>query len=250
MKRWLKGILTTIAILVLLLVLALLFVPGPIVATAVRKAGPRIMGVPVTLDSADVSLTRGRIVLNGLNVGNPEGFKTEHAFRLQRLLVKMEPGSLLSDKLRIENIDVSGPEVFYEFGLRGSNLGALQKQLASEEQPEETERTDKEPGTQVVIDRLAVREARLHLSGTILQGGSVPLALPPVKLEDIGKDKEGTSIADVLARVMGAVMKSAGNVAASSGKVAGAAIPDKRACPPSPEPRGWPRARPHRQWEP
>jgi len=56
-------------------------------------------------------------------VGNPEGFKTESVFQLNQIRVILDPKSLLTNRIHIREILIDAPEITYEVGLSGSNIG-------------------------------------------------------------------------------------------------------------------------------
>ena len=62
MKRWVK-ILIGIVIVVAVIVGGTYFYLGHAVKTAVNRIGPRVLGVPVELDHAAISLLRGTWIL-------------------------------------------------------------------------------------------------------------------------------------------------------------------------------------------
>ena len=46
------------------------------IASAIRRYGPEITGVPVSLSGVSISVVDGKAALYGLVVGNPDNFKT------------------------------------------------------------------------------------------------------------------------------------------------------------------------------
>jgi hypothetical protein len=76
MKRVLKWVGIGICVLVLLFVAGLTTIGGAMVKSAVNTFGPAVMGVPVRLQGASFRPWSGKLSLNTLHVGNPQGFKT------------------------------------------------------------------------------------------------------------------------------------------------------------------------------
>ena len=215
-----------LGILVLLLG-ALEFALNPIVEKAVNAAAPAALGVPVTLQGADLSLVRGRVALTGLHVGNPEGYKTDGLLDLGSVKVRLDVSSLLSDVVVIREIAIDGLVVTYEKGLLNSNLGALIDQLsAAEEAPEAAEETGQEkPGKKVVIEKLVIADSQMNLSVTgaaaLTGGGALPIPLPKITLTDLGKEKEGVTLVEAVAHVLKAVAGATGTALAGSAKLLG-----------------------------
>jgi len=88
----------------------------------VETVGPRVTQTPVSLGAVNISPFTGKGTLTGLNIGNPEGFKSENIFALGQIDVKVDTGTLFSDKIVIDQIIIQRPEVSYMKTLTNSNL--------------------------------------------------------------------------------------------------------------------------------
>lgn len=228
-KLWkiLIGILVALAIVAVVLELAL----DKVVLKATNAAGPQLLGVPVSLDKADISLFRGKAALGGLHVGNPEGFKTDGLLDLGSVAVRLDNKSLLSDTIVIKEITIDGLVVTYEQGLRGSNLGALIESLSgeekeAEEKPEVEEKAgDEKPAKKVIIEKLSITGSRLNFSLTgaaaLTGGGAVPIPLPPITLTDLGKEKDGATLLETIQSVLQAIAGAAGSAIGGAGHLLG-----------------------------
>ena len=226
MKKSLKilaGVFVVLAILIALLIVFL----NSIVLKTINEVGPAALGVPVTLQDAQVRPFRGKTTLTGLHVGNPEGFKTAGLLDLGSIAVQLDRASLLTDTLVIQRIAIDGLVVTYEKGLLNSNLGALIDQLsAAEEVPEAAEETGQEKsGKKVVIEKLVIADSQMNLSVTgaaaLTGGGALPIPLPKITLTDLGKEKEGVTLVEAVAHVLKAVAGATGTALAGSAKLLG-----------------------------
>ena len=218
------------AVLIVLIVVVVLFL-GQVVKTAVETVGPQVAGVEMSLEKARVYLLLGDVKLKGLVIGNPEGFKTPSLMELDKLVIDLDMGSLFTDTIVIKQIHVDGPQISYERGLKTSNLGALQDNLASEEpkvkeEPEEKEVTQKKkaPAKKVVIEDFLFENGKVNVSVAIAGGKQITVPLAPIHLQNIGKNSGGASITEIINEVLGAVMKSVGDAVAASGDLAGDAL--------------------------
>ena len=118
--------------LVVLLIAAFLVVSlslDGIVKRGIETIGPKLAKVSVKLDKVTLSILSGSGKIDGLVVGNPEGFKTPQAIIVGRASLSLSPGSLLSDKIVIKSINVEGAVVTLETGAAGSNLKKDSRQL-------------------------------------------------------------------------------------------------------------------------
>lgn len=236
MKKPLKITVRILAVLVVLFVVLELSLDR-IVRTAVNAAGPAALGVPVSLQDADISLVRGRAALAGLHVGNPEGYKTAGLLDLDSIVVKLDRSSLFSDVIVVKEIAIDGLVVTYEKGLLNSNLGALIDQLAAGEEgaekAEEKAEAEESAGKKVVIDKLTIAGSKMNFSVTgaaaLTGGGAVPLPLPPIILTGLGREKEGITFVEAIQNVLkaiagatGTAIVGAGNLIGDAGKAMGA----------------------------
>lgn len=220
MKRWIKVLIGVGIGLVLLLVILTLFA-GHIVKGAINNAGPRVLGVPVSVKDVDVSLLRGRFGLTELVIGNPEGFGTPEAIRLGKVTVAVKMTSLFSKVLIIERVYVGGPEITYEVGLHGSNIGAIQDKVAPPTTGAEQPKPATKPapsGKRVEIDDFVIENGKIHFSTIGMGGQALPIPLPTIHLTDIGKESGGASPKEVIAKVLGVIGNTVSSAAAGIGK--------------------------------
>jgi len=122
MKKLLVRIFIGLVVLLIAAVLIAGFSLDGIVKRGIETFGPKLTKVDIKLDKVALSLFSGSGKIDGLVVGNPEGFKTPQAIRVGSISLVLSPGSLLSDKVVIKSITVDAPEITYETGAGGSNL--------------------------------------------------------------------------------------------------------------------------------
>ena len=207
-----KKIMIAGAVVILLIVAVAVFLLSninSIVKSGIETFGPRVLKAPVTLDSARISVFSGAGELQGFTVGNPQGFKTDHAFKMDRLKVELDVGSVTSDKIHIKNVLIDSPNIVFEGTLGKSNLSQLQTN-AKAFVPADTggqKESSSSKGKKIQIDYLKIQNASIRVSMAILQGKKLTIPLPTLNLKDIGKDKEA-GVGDVIAEVLGAVNKA------------------------------------------
>ena len=201
-----------------------------LIKTSVETIGPQVTGVAVTLEKVSLSLLKGELKLKGLVVGNPEGFSTPSAMSLGSFEARLNVKSLLSDKIIVEQVLIKAPEITYEGSLKGSNLSKLMEQIGGDEEPPAEEKKPEEKpqpkeqaegGKKVIINDLLIEDARVNLSISGLGGHAAPLPLPAIHLQDIGKEKDGASIPEVIGMVFGAVFKAVTTVVTGSVNLVG-----------------------------
>lgn len=220
-KLWVKVLLAAVLLAVLVGVLAFVFI-GTIVKTGVEKVGPIVTKAPVKLESAAISVVGGSGTLKGFVVGNPEGFKTPQAIQVGTVSVSIAPGSLLREKKHVRSIKVEAPEITYEAGLKGSNIGKLLDNVSGaakqdEQAPTKEQQTTK---TKLQVDEVVITGAKLHVAASVLGSASATLPLPEIRLSNLGQGPDGITPAELSEKVLSAVLDTATKViAANAGKL-------------------------------
>lgn len=215
-----------VALIVVAFVTVTLFLNG-IVRTAVETGAPKLMGVSVELEDIDLRVLRGKFKLSNLVIGNPEGFKSDHMFKLGDFTANVNMKSLFTDTIVIREIVIDAPEITYEIGLTGSNVGKLIDSMEPEsgDQPKEEkpEKEEKEaaPAKKVIIESLVIRNGKVGIAAKMLGGHGAAIPLPTIHLTDIGKEEEGASPAVVVADVLGVVVRTVIGTVSKSGQLVG-----------------------------
>jgi hypothetical protein len=183
-----------------------------IVKAGVETYGPRFTGSEVRVANVSSSLLGGEVAVEGLFLGNPKGFKTAHAFKVDQVKVAVDIGSITSDVVRIKEIVINAPDIIYEMGGGSSNLQAIQANVAKAAGASESSSASSPssgPGKKVVIDNLYVRNSKAAVSAGMLGGKVVPLPIPDIHLTDIGKKSNGATMSEASKQVLDAITKAA-----------------------------------------
>lgn len=190
----------------------------------VETFGPEVTQTSVTLDSANISVLTGSGSLKGLNVGNPEGFDSENIFALGEIDLKVDTGSVFSDKIIIDHIIIKQPEISYEKTLTNSNVKELLKNIEeftgpAEEEPQEPEESGS--SKQVVIRKLVIEEGKIYVG---LMGVGQTVSLPRIEMNDIGEEGSQMSMAEAIDLVLTKVLQNIGPAIANAGELGSAAV--------------------------
>ena len=214
-----KKILIIIPVLIIVIVVALGFSLNSIIKGGVETFGPRALGADVKLQDVDISLFDGKGKLNKLFIGNPQGFKTESAFQLAEVRLSLDVKSVFSDIIVIDEIFIDGPDITYEKGMKGDNIKALLKNIesfsGSEAKGGSKEAAKSE--TKIQINNFIVKNGKINMSMSALKGQKLSVALPDIHMKDIGKGKDGTSVANALKEIFAALNKNI--ITASAGSL-------------------------------
>jgi hypothetical protein len=192
MIKWLIRI---VAALVVLCVAALVLVwvyLDSIVERGVEKVGPVITKTDVRLDGVKLSPLSGNGEIQGLVVGNPEGFKTPSAIQVQSVAVSLQPKSVMGEKVIVRSININGPQITFEGGLQGNNLSKLLENVqgtSSKQQPA-TKEEEKATSRKLQVDDLVITGGKVNVAATVLGGNAVAVNLPEIRLANLGQGPE------------------------------------------------------------
>jgi hypothetical protein len=185
-----------------------------LVKKAIETVGTEVAGVPVSVSEVQIKLGEGKASIKGLSVGNPKGFTAPHAFRLGEIAIALDTGSVTGNPIVIKDISVASPEVTYETGAQGSNIDAIQRNIAAKtggggkSEPAASSSSSSDGGKKLVIDRLALTGGTLKLA-TPIPGAQASAKLGDIVLTGIGRSQGGASSAQVAEQVLGALTKGA-----------------------------------------
>ena len=174
---------------------------GNLIKVAVETLGPRYLGVDVTLDAAELSLTDGAGELRGLSIGNPPGFDGPHAFRLGKIRVAVNPTEISEQLVVIKEIDIDAAELAVIARGTRTNLQAIMKNLESDAADESTD-----PGPKLIIDRFSFTNARTSLDSDL--AGSRAVDIPDIRLSDIGRKSSGVTIREALKQLLRPIVQA------------------------------------------
>ncbi len=185
-----------------------------LIRDAVHDRGSPILGADIRLSRLGFSPLDGKAHLEGLVIGNPDGFSEADAVRVDRIALVLEPLSLFSSPVHIESLTVSKPEIRVEPGAEGLNLDRLRRNVSTYIASLGME--DAAPSeTRLRIDRLTISGARFVVGGGAIGFSDQALALPDIELENIGGET-GALPADVAAALLDALLPKVKKALASA----------------------------------
>ena len=186
-----------------------------LVKSAIERYGPEITGVSVNVGSVSLSPRDGRGSIKNLRLGNPRGYKTARALVLGEISIALDPMTLGSDVIRIREIVVSGADITYEKVNNLTNLEAIQRNVEAYTRGIGGQPEAGGPQKKMIIDSLVIRSSKVNLNSALTAGGTLSVALPDVRLHDIGKRSNGATAGEVTRQVINALVASVARAAAS-----------------------------------
>lgn len=213
MKKLFIGLLIIIAIVAG----ALFYVSsnaGDLIKDGVVTYVPPVIGADVALGNVDLDPANGGAALTGLVIGNPEGFGSEHAFKIDNMSVKLDVASLTSDVIHINEVRLDAPDMIYEIGSKGNNIGKIQENVEKYVAELGLESSD-DSELKYIVDNIYINATKVQIASDLLGGKGASVTLPDLHIADIGKRENGAIATDVLKQVFGVVNASATKVAQS-----------------------------------
>lgn len=220
MKKIVIGIVVALVVLVIVAVVAVTLFLDSGIKKGVETFGPQLAKVNIKLDGVSLSLLTGSGSINGLVVGNPEGFKSANAISVGQASLAISPSSLMSDKLVIKSVRVEAPEITFEGGLGGNNLSKLLDNVnaslgGSGAGKEPGAPKEQGPGKKLQVDDFLISGATVKVSLTGMGGKIVTVPLPDIHLTNLGQGAEGIAAADLTKLVLNEVIAGATKAATS-----------------------------------
>ena len=224
MKKWILRIVLASAVVAAIAVFAVFYFLNDLVKGGVEKVGPQLTKGEMRLAKANISPFSGKAQLTGLFVGNPQGWKTESAIKVGDVKVALDVRSALSDVVTVESILIEGPEITYEGGLGGSNIGKILENieaLAGGGGEKPAAESSSASSKKFKVKDIQIRGAKVHLSTAGLGGKAMTVPLADMRLQNIGTDGSGVTAAqlsrDILKPLLASITKAAAEAAANVG---------------------------------
>ncbi|GHC09896.1 hypothetical protein [Cerasicoccus arenae] len=219
-----KKILIAFFLLIIIGVVAAYFsinaVVGGGITKVFNKLGPEITGTKTYVESTSVNVFDGDIGINGLFIGNPEGFDKPSAMECGEIFIDIEPGSLFSDQIVINEIRIIAPKFTFESTLTSNNLTKLKSQIDANTKKYTSEKQPPPPPGEEPSPTAEASKKTLLLHKIIVTDGNVDLAVLKIEktlpLPQIQKDfgGEGVTPAQAADYVLSVVLEKVVEVAA------------------------------------
>ena len=104
MKKLVKIISILFVVCIVAMVLFFTIFLDKTVKYGVEQVGPKIIGVPITLEDIDISILNGSGEITNVAIKNPKGFDTEFLVKVDHARLDIDLKTLLSNKIVIEEI--------------------------------------------------------------------------------------------------------------------------------------------------
>lgn len=196
-----------------------------IAKTGIVRGTNYALAVPTSLDTADVGIMDGTFAMSGLQVDNPEGFKSPFFFRMGDAGVAVSLSSLTSDVVTLPRLALSDIDVHLDRADGRSNVKQILDNLkrfesTDPDQPKPEE--EKAPGKQFIVKEIEIRNVTAHVHLLPLGGqlSTTKLIIPEILLKDVGSAGDPVTLAELTNIITQAIL-------ASAAEIGGGVIPDE-----------------------
>ena len=208
MKTAVKVLIVLFVLLIVGLVIGFLSL-NRIVKKGVETVGPAVVKVEVKVKDVDLSPFSGSGKLQGFLLGNPPGFKTPAAIQAGVVSMKVEPRSVLGDKIIVRSLRMEGPEITFEGDLKGNNLNKILENVqGTEEKAPATKEEKKAQSRKLQVDEFVMTGAKVHVNSPLLAGKTATVSIPDINLTNLGQGPEGITPAELTKRVLKELVES------------------------------------------
>ena len=212
MKKIFAKLSAIILVIVLVIVLVGLIMIDSIAKAGLEKGARYALGVDTRVDKVGLSLLRGRLSIDGLNLSNPEGFSAAHLMRSGRFDLELKPSSAFSDTIVLNRFELDGLDINIEQKVGQSNISKVADNLRKFDTKEKQKgEATKTKGKKVKVDKIRITNvvAHFYLLPQLSPAGPITVKIPEIELSNVSSDQaEGVVVAQLFSRIVPAVLAS------------------------------------------
>ncbi len=211
MKLILK-LVVALAVILVIAAGALLYYVDSIAEQAIEHGGTEALGVATTLDGINISLLGGEASLSGLQVANPSGFAQANFMRLGTGEFSVSIDSLQSDTVVIPRVRFADIQVNLEQKGKTNNIQPILDRVKAMSGAGKTapKPAADGPAKKFILEYLSIEDVNVNAALELLgQTANVNLALPKIELRDLGKEKGGMPMEELVQKVVQAILAAA-----------------------------------------
>lgn len=201
-----------------------------VVKTTTSAALTWILEAPVSVEGVQWEKGGQYLDLSGVRIGNPIGFKTDHALTAESIRIEADPRKLFGANPEIRLIQVTGASVIVETRLgAGSNLKRLMDSAARPKLGAAAQRpAPSGTGKKFRIDRAVLNGCDVTIVTMVLgKTSSQRRSVGPIEMSFTGPDGGGLPADQAMAQFLGRLIQEF--IVAEEQRAQGQAAPDQPA---------------------
>ncbi len=190
-----------------------------IVKASIEHYGSLVTRTSVRVASVSIKPAQGKGSIDRLTVANPKGFTAPNALSLGSISIRINPSTVTSGPVVIDDIRISAPQVVYEMDKSGTaNLDVLKKNISSSDaalkRPADQRKSGKE--TRLRIKKLVIENGRVDVGVAAIESRPQTITLKRIEMTDIG-GQAGAAPEQVARQVLTAIVSEVGREVAEAG---------------------------------
>ncbi|SRR6056297_864519 len=208
-----KSIKYTLLILFLIIgggFLTLTLTIDSIVSSGIEEIGTEMTGTAVTVDNVSISPFSGSGTIEGFRIANPDGYSQEHAVEIENFTIQLEPFTLFSDEIIINQITISDASVYVEQKLPENNIREIINHLNSLPEGEASD-------ARLIIDLFVLENGSASLYTEVGGERSAQAEISKIELQDLGRADGTETVKSVIKQIADEVADESLQAAIESG---------------------------------
>jgi len=219
-KKIRRLVIGIVGLVVLALVLGVVYIDH-VAKAGIEHGSTYALGVPTKVNSTDIGIVQGHSELAGLNISNPQGFKTDHFLKLGNGVLDVSLTSLTSNLIEIPKLALSDIDVNLEKQSGKANYQVILDNLGRFESGKKEEPPPDKEGRKFIIREILISNVNVHVSLLPLAGlgdaVNVTVPIKELRLKDVGTDSDKgvllAQLADTLVKaILAAAIETGGGI--------------------------------------
>ena len=188
------------------------------VETTIEEVGGELLGTEVSLDDVVLDLANGSATLDGLTIDNPQGYTSDHALALQRVVVAIDPTTITGPVVFLDEVLIRGARLNVEQRGNRSNLSDLldhvrQHGTGSSGEAKEPPVSEDSGDVRLYLKRFAFVGSKATV---VSDGGSKQvIKVPDVRRRNMGNAEGGLSPEQLGDQILEAILEEVEKAVAS-----------------------------------
>lgn len=181
-----------------------------IVSSSIEEIGTEMTGTAVTVENVSISPFSGSGTISGFSVANPDGYSQENAVTIDNFSITLEPFTLFSDEIIINQVTITDASVYVEQKLPENNIREIMNHLNSVPDDEASD-------ARLIIERFVLDNGTASLYTKVGGERSARVEISRIELQDLGRASGQQTAGAVIKQVAEEVAGESLQAAAGSG---------------------------------
>lgn len=182
-SKILRFIVLAILVLITVIVIAVNLFADRAVRVGIESVAAKALNIEIAVDDVDLSIIKGRLVLQNLSIVNPPVYQNDELLILKNTEIEVEAKSLVSDVVNIKQIKINDVDVIIEqHSVSENNLRDIVQAISDSTYE----------GKKLRVDNLEISDisVKVDLMPNSEQTEPSTLMLSPIRMTNLGYDNQ------------------------------------------------------------